>query len=207
MASWHARQDQRHEVNLHALPLATAVHNGIALPLAIWRPMSRKILTSLHRGAEFVAAGLLAVIFVAFIAQIALRYVFNWPVGWTAEVSVIAWLWLVLWGASFVLRGDEEIRFDLLSNGVGRHTRIAMGIVGAASMIALLAISLPAAYAYVSFMKVEKSSYLNIRFDWLFSIYIVFSIAVIARHLWNLGLLLRGKDPLSTTSTHPSSVL
>jgi hypothetical protein len=44
-------------------------------------------------------------------------------------------------------------------------------------------------------MKVEKSSYMNIRFDVLFSIYILFSVVVIARHLWTLGQLLRGKDP------------
>lgn len=167
--------------------------------------MSRKILTSLRQGAAVVAAGLLAVIFLAFIAQIALRYVFNWPVGWTAEVSVIAWLWLVLWGASFVLRDDEEIRFDLVTNGVGRRTRIGMGIAGAAAMIALLGISLPAAYSYVSFMKVEKTSYMDIRFDWLFSIYIVFSVALIARHLWNLAQLLRGRDPMAVNPTATAS--
>ncbi|HSV59593.1 MAG TPA: TRAP transporter small permease subunit, partial [Variovorax sp.] len=67
---------------------------------------------TLRHLADGVAAALLAVIFVAFILQIALRYLFDWPVGWTAELSVIAWLWLVLWGAAFVLRDDEEIRID-----------------------------------------------------------------------------------------------
>ena len=79
----------------------------------------------------------------------------------------------------------------------GRLARIAMGILGSASMVVLFGMSLPAAWDYVSFMKVEKSSYMNIRFDVLFSIYILFSVAVIARHLWNLGQLLRGKDPAS----------
>ena len=46
----------------------------------------RRTLLSLHRFAEAVAAALLAVIFIAFIVQIALRYLFNWPVGWTTEV-------------------------------------------------------------------------------------------------------------------------
>ena len=55
---------------------------------------------------------MLAVIFVAFIVQITMRYVFNWPVGWTTELSLAAWLWLVLWGAAFVLKDDEEIRID-----------------------------------------------------------------------------------------------
>lgn len=167
--------------------------------------MPRTLLSSLHRVAEAVAAGLLAIIFVAFILQIALRYLFNGPVGWTAELSVAAWLWLVLWGAAFVLKDHEEIRIDFLSVHAGRRARIGMGILGSASMVVLFGMSLPAAWDYVSFMKVEKSSYMNIRFDVLFSIYILFSVAVIARHLWTLGQLLRGRDPASAETQASSS--
>jgi TRAP-type C4-dicarboxylate transport system permease small subunit len=169
--------------------------------------MNRTLISTLHGFAERVAAGLLAIIFVAFIMQIVLRYVFNWPVGWTAEVSVVAWLWLVLWGAAFVLRDDEEIRIDILSANLGRRGRIVTGAIGAISIIVLFGMSLPAAYAYVSFMKVEKSSYLGIRFDIMFSIYIIFSVAVIGRNLWSLGQLLRGKDPASVNPEQPASAL
>ena len=31
-------------------------------------------------------------------------------------------------------------------------------------------------------MKVEKTAYLKIRFDWLFSIYVVFAVAVLVRY-------------------------
>lgn len=164
-------------------------------------------MSMLHRASEAVAAGLLAIIFVAFIIQIGLRYIFNWPIGWTAELSVIAWLWLVLWGAAFVLREDEEIRFDLIAANSGRRTRTVMGVIGSVSMVILLGMSLPAAYSYVSFMKVEKTAYMKIPFDWLFSIYLVFSVAVIGRHLWLLLQLLRGKDPLAKDLTHVSSAL
>jgi len=78
------------------------------------RPVLDRMLAALHRFAEAVAAALLAVIFVAVIVQIDKRYVFNWPAGWTTELSLVAWLWLVLWGAAFVLKDDEEIRIDLL---------------------------------------------------------------------------------------------
>lgn len=169
--------------------------------------MFRTLTSSLRRFAEVVAAGLLAIIFIAFILQIALRYLFNWPVGWTAELSVVAWLWLVLWGAAFVLRDDEEIRIDLLHAQLGRRARIAMAAIGAISIIVLFGMSLPAAYAYVSFMKVEKSSYLGIRFDLMFSIYILFSVVIIGRNLWNLGQLLRGKDPASAHPDQPASAL
>jgi TRAP-type C4-dicarboxylate transport system permease small subunit len=160
-----------------------------------------------HQAAEAVAALLLAVIFVAFIIQVVFRYAFNFPVGWTSDLAVAAWLWLVLWGAAFVLKDDDEIRFDLLSSAVGQRTRIGMGIVGAAAIVVLFAMSLPAAYAYVSFMKVERTSYLKIRFDWMFSIYLIFAVAVIARHLWKLVFLLRGREPGTIDITKGSSAL
>jgi len=160
-----------------------------------------------HRAAEGVAALLLAVIFVGFIIQIVFRYAFNFPVGWTSDLAVAAWLWLVLWGAAFVLKDEDEIRIDLVTGAVGRRTRIGMGVVGAVAIVVLFAMSLPAAYAYVSFMKVEKTSYLKIPFDWMFSIYIIFSVAVIARYLWKLAFLLRGREPATIDITKGSSAL
>jgi TRAP-type C4-dicarboxylate transport system permease small subunit len=161
----------------------------------------------LRRGAEGIAAGLLAVMFAAFIVQIVFRYFLNFPIGWTSELSVITWLWLVLWGAAFVVKESEEIRFDLLYGAVSRRTRRAMGIITGLAIVILYAASLPATVKYVSFMKVEKTSYLKIPFDWLFSIYVVFLVAVIARYLWILWQLLRGRDPEAPDSTKASSGL
>ena len=161
----------------------------------------------LHRRAENIAAGLLAVMFAAFIVQIVFRYLFNFPIGWTSELTVVMWLWLVLWGSAFVLSEKEEIRFDLVYSSVGPRTRIAMAIVFAIAIIVLYGASLKASFAYVSFMKVEKSSYLKIRMDWLYSIYLVFLVAIIARYLWLLWQLLRGRDPEAGDVTKASSGL
>ena len=169
--------------------------------------MYDRIVRPLHRFAEAVAAFLLAVIVVAFLVQIVMRYAFNWPVGWTTEVSLAAWLWLVLWGAAFVLKDEDEIRIDLLTSAVGRRTRMGMAILGALAIVVLFSMSLPAAYEYVSFMKVERSSYLKIRFDWMYSIYIIFAVAVIGRYLWKLAFLLRGREPASIDITKGSSAL
>lgn len=148
----------------------------------------------LRRRAEDAAAIMLAVMFAAFLVQIVFRYVFNFPVGWASELAIVMWLWLVLWGAAFVLRESEEVRFDVLSASVGRRARLAMGAVAAVALLVLYGASLPAAWQYVTFMKVEKSAYLKIRMDWLFSIYLVFLVAVLARYLWLLAQYLRGRD-------------
>jgi TRAP-type C4-dicarboxylate transport system permease small subunit len=149
----------------------------------------------LRRRAEDVAVALLAVMFVAFLVQIVFRYLLNFPIGWTSELTIITWLWVVLWGAAFVVKESEEIRFDLLYATVGRRTRRIMGIVTGLSILVLYAGSLPATVDYVQFMKVEKSAYLKIPFDWLYSIYVIFAVAVIVRYAWILWHLLRGRAP------------
>lgn len=146
-----------------------------------------------HR-AEDVIAVLLGIMFAAFVIQIIFRYFFNLPTGWTTELTLVTWLWMVLWGSAFVLNDREEIRFDLVVSAVGLRTRRAMGMLAAAAIIALYALSLPATLSYVTFMKVERSSYLHIRLDYLYSIFVIFVVAAILRYAWRLWRLLRGHD-------------
>lgn len=146
----------------------------------------------LARRAENIQALMLGVMFFAFIAQVVFRYFLNWPTGWSSELTVIMWLWLVLWGAAFVAREDEEIRFDLLSGSVRRGTQRAFAIVTGLALVGIYLGSLPAAWDYVTFMKIQSTAYLKIRFDWLFSIYIIFSIAVVCRYLWLIWRALTG---------------
>jgi TRAP-type C4-dicarboxylate transport system permease small subunit len=165
----------------------------------------RQIAKRLYRFAEFVAAMLLAAMFLAFIVQIVFRYLFNFPIGWTSELTVITWLWLVLWGASFVVTEAEEIRFDLIYGAVGNRARRVMAIITAVAILALYGMSLPAVVDYVTFMKVQSTAYLDIRFDWLFSIYVIFVVAVLVRYAWILWWALRGRAPEAFDPTKASS--
>jgi TRAP-type C4-dicarboxylate transport system permease small subunit len=136
----------------------------------------------LGRRAEDVLSALLVAMFVAFMLQIVTRYVLNAPLSWTAELSTLAWVWGILWGAGLVLRDEEEIRFDILYGAMSPGVkRVADAITGTA-LVAVFTWSLPAVVDYVTFMKVEKSAYLGIRFDILYSVYVVFAVAQIIRH-------------------------
>jgi C4-dicarboxylate transporter, DctQ subunit len=149
----------------------------------------------LFRRAENVAAILLAVMFAAFIAQIASRYLLNLPTGWSTEVTIICWLWLILWGAAFVVREREEIRFDIVYGSVRPPVRRGLAVITALALIGLYGWSLPAAWDYVTFMKVQRTAYLEIRYDWLYSVFILFAVASIARYVWILWTSLQGRDP------------
>ena len=146
-----------------------------------------------RRRAENVVAGLLGVMFVAFIVQIVFRYVFNFPVGWSSELSVIAWLYMVLLGSAFWLKESEEIRFDLLAGALGPRARRVVTFLVATAAVVLFGMALPASVEYVAFMKVERSSYLKIRLDVLYSVYVVFAVAVVVRYAWAAWRALRGE--------------
>ena len=166
-----------------------------------------RVWTFLQRRAENVLAALLGVMFAAFMVQIVFRYFFNLPTGWTTELTLITWLWGVLWGAAFVVKESEEIRIDLVNTMVGARTRLIMAAVSSVAIIVLYLISLPATWSYVTFMKVEKSSYLKIPMDWLYSIYVVFVVAVVVRYLWLLWDMRHGKAPDAPDITETSSGL
>jgi TRAP-type C4-dicarboxylate transport system permease small subunit len=138
----------------------------------------------LRRRAHNIAALLLATMFVCFLIQILFRYVFNYPVGWTEEVSILCWMWGILWGAAFILSERDEVRFDILYSNVPEGVRRVFTVLTGLALIALYGISLPAAYGFVTFMKVERSAYLRVPINYLYAIYVIFAVACIVRYAW-----------------------
>ena len=149
----------------------------------------------LRRRAENVSAALLVAMFICFILQIVSRYVFNYPLGWTDEVSVLCWIWCVMWGAVFALRERDEVRFDIIYSSASEKTRRIFTIITGVAVIVLFAIALPAVVAYVTFLKVERSAYLGIRLDYLYSVYVLFSAGVIVRYAALTWQAIRGRAP------------
>ena len=170
-------------------------------------PTTRSAVGWIRRRAENIVAALLGIMFIAFIVQIVFRYFFNFPIGWTSELSVITWLYMVLIGSAFWLKETEEVRFDLLSANLGPRGRRVLGIVVAIVAIVLFGMALPATVSYVAFMKVESSSYLKIRLDILYAVYVVFTVAIIVRYLWAIVSLLRGEAPEEADITKATSGL
>jgi C4-dicarboxylate transporter, DctQ subunit len=108
----------------------------------------------IRRRAENIVSGMLGIMFLAFLIQIVFRYFFNFPIGWTSELSVIAWLYMALLGSAFWLKESDEIRFDLISDRLGPLGRRVLGLIVAVAAIVLFGMALPATIKYVAFMKV-----------------------------------------------------
>jgi TRAP-type C4-dicarboxylate transport system permease small subunit len=154
----------------------------------------KQLVTGLRHFTDGVAAAMLAAIFVVFLVQIAARYLFNFPIGWTVEVSLTLWLWLVFWGGGFCLRASDHIRFDMLYLSVSRRSQRIFGALAAVLIIAAFAISFLPTVEYVWFYKIKRSNTLGIRLHYIFAIYLVFMVVIIVRYGAILVNFLRGKD-------------
>jgi len=155
-------------------------------------PHERRIGAWLRRRADDIAVALIAMMFVSFLLQIVFRYVLNRPLGWTEEVTVLCWVWVVLCGASFIVADADEVRFDIVYNAVSPRVRRVFTIVASVALIVLILLSLPATWRYVVFMKREHSAYLQMRFDYLYSIYVIFAVVCIVRQARLAWLAWRG---------------
>ncbi len=149
----------------------------------------------LRRRAEDIVVLLLASMFFSFLVQIVFRYILNLPLGWTVEWVTIAWLWGILFGYAFVVRGTDIIRLDLLYNIVPQPLQRGMDVVANLACAGILAWSLPKTFEFVTFMAVERTSYMLVPFDLVFAIYVPFVVAVIARSLFIVWQAVRGIDP------------
>mgnify|MGYP006241093235 FL=1 len=85
----------------------------------------------LARGCEFIAAMILAAIFIIFLLQIFARYsskiawlmpieqVSTWmssvePIGWTINLISLLWVWLIFFGCAFIVKESDHVTFDIL---------------------------------------------------------------------------------------------
>jgi len=145
----------------------------------------------LLKGAEGVVAAMLAAMFLTFVLQIFSRYVLAEPFGWTLEVCLTLWVWIVFWGCAFVVRHDEHVTFDVLYRAVGPRTRRILALMGSAAIALGLAASFYHTWDWIDFLKIKKSAILEIPMRTVFSIYAVFLITAVLGYAWRFVRIVR----------------
>jgi len=136
------------------------------------------MLNALRRFAELVAATLFALLFLVFLLQVFMRYVVNEPLGWTLEVSLVAYLWVVFWCAAFLVKEQEHIAFRLVYDAASPRVRRGFALASSIALCVGLPAALPASFDYISFMRIERTWTLELRFDMVFAVFLVFLLAV-----------------------------
>ena len=143
--------------------------------------------------ADDVAVALLTAMFVAFVLQITARYVVNYPLPWTLELSLTMWLWTAFWGSALCLRNKDHIAFDMIYNHVRPGVRRVFGAISALAIIVAMLASLPATWDWVSFLTIKKSATLRIPLAYVFSLFLLFMLGTIVIYTLRLRKILRNE--------------
>lgn len=143
--------------------------------------------------ADDVAVALLAAMFLAFVVQITARYIVNYPLPWSLELSLTTWLWTVLWASALCMRNQDHIVFDMVYNLVGPRTRKVFGILSSLAIIVGMLVALPATWNWVSFLTIKKSATLRIPLACVFSLFLLFMVASIVIYSLRLRKILRNE--------------
>jgi C4-dicarboxylate transporter DctQ subunit len=154
------------------------------------------------RGVEGIAATMLAAMFFTFLLQIFSRYVLVTPFGWTLELCLILWVWIVFFGNAFLVHEKDHVTFDILYLSMPRRGQQIMALVAAAAIVVGMAWSFLPTWDYIDWMKIRKTTTVENPFTGkkiplrtIFSIYAIFMIAIIIRYSWRFIDILRHGPP------------
>jgi len=147
------------------------------------------------KGTEGMAAAMLAAMFLTFLLQIFSRYVLAEPFGWTLELCLMLWLWMVFFGNAVVVRPDEHVTFDVLYHAVRPGTRKVFALIGAASIVIGLAVSAYPTWDYIDFLKIKKSATLRIPMRTVYSVYMLFIFASVITYAYRFFKIAQNGAP------------
>lgn len=151
-------------------------------------------MTLLRKAAQTLGGLMFLGLFLVFLVQITARFGFKQPLPWTDELSVVLYLWVMLWAAAFMVPQREHVVFDLVWNSVGPSARRWMKISGHLMIGGLAALALPANWDYVHFMRREGTPVLGLSFQWVFLPLVLLLLALVGHSLWGIWRACRGLD-------------
>jgi len=146
-----------------------------------------------RRAVEAVSAALFAALFIGFLLQIFFRYVLNAPLVWTLEFCLLAYLWMTFWNCGLLMRLNDHIGFTLIYDAMGPAGRRSLALTGFVILGATFAAALPGVIDWTLFMSIARTDVFGLRLDLVFSIFVLFMVAVILRTLVRVRRL-AGRD-------------
>ncbi|MDA9670538.1 TRAP transporter small permease subunit [Paracoccaceae bacterium] len=163
----------------------------------------RSVTNAIARLGEFIAAIIMAAIFVTFILQVFIRYSarMEWvaetmPIfdpnlyGWTLEFCLVLWIWLVFWGSALIVRERDHVTFDIIYTNVNPKIRKWMAIFSCLTISVCFLWVLEPTWEKFYILRLKRTATLSNLFgDWvrvrdIYSIFFLFLLTVSSRYAW-----------------------
>lgn len=151
--------------------------------------MATRYLDAFRRVAAVVAAWSIGIVFALFVAGVAMRYLFHRPQSWIDETVTLLTVWSTFWTAALVLKWPEHIAFDIVYSHVSAVLQRAFLLIGLIAFCALMLAAMPGMVDYTLFLWRERTDSMQLRLDWVYSIFPIFFAVIIIRMLFAIRRL------------------
>lgn len=139
-----------------------------------------KILSKVRTFIEvYVPITAFIIMFLTFILQIVMRYIFRNPLTWTYEVTVIGFSWTVILGACYAMRHRSHVTFTLIYDSVNERNAAILRLLGNIILASAFILLIGPSYEYVKFMDFQSTSVFKIKLSWIFAPFIYFLISIV----------------------------
>lgn len=162
-----------------------------AVPEAAPQTGLGRALARLNTVAQWVSGIMFVLVFTIFNYKIITRYIGHDEAAWTDEVSVILFIWIIFWANAFLVRGREQITFDLLYRPLPDPLKRVFAIARTLLIGGIFLWALPGSLDYIAFLWRERTPVLDLRLDFIYACFGMFMIAVVVRSVLALVGLLR----------------
>ena len=98
------------------------------------------------RAFLFVSGVLLTLIMLAVCTDVVMRYLFNRPIFWVAELSEYSLLYITFLGTAWLLKQDGHVKIDLFTSRLAPKKRERLAIVSAS-----IGVFISAVFTYYGF--------------------------------------------------------
>ena len=137
----------------------------------------------LARAADFAGAAIFALLFLALVLQVVLRFAFGSPAAWTEELATAAFVWVIFWGTAFSVPLAAHVAVDLVAPRFAPPARRVLYALGLAVLAGCFLWALPGIADYLRFMLRERTPVLELPYGMVYSVFLAAALMVVLRCL------------------------
>ncbi|RPF54243.1 TRAP-type C4-dicarboxylate transport system permease small subunit [Aquisalibacillus elongatus] len=120
-----------------------------------------------------------SLMFIAFVIQVYYRYILDDPLAWTYEVTVVGFVWTLIFGAIYARRKDEHVAFSYIYDLVPEKVQFAFRVIGNLLVIVLIAIAFKPTYEFIQFMEMSETTTFNIPYNIVYFPFLILMVMLV----------------------------
>lgn len=137
--------------------------------------MKKKLLYFLNNAEELIGAALFSVMFLVLVLQIVFRQIFNSPLVWSEELSMMLFVFIALLGVSSEIKDNGHVRLDLIDDKIKGKVKTVIKIsIGICTLISIVT------FVFVGFELADRKAIIEMVGMGISSVYLYGALPIIS---------------------------